>query len=452
MRDAVLILITFALSFMAIRRPVIGMLAFVGYGLLAPQSLTWGVAKTIPHSLILAACTIIGYVFAREARKFPFERESILILLLWCLFGLSTMFALEQDAAFRQWILVTKILFMVLLSTSLIKEEKTLHALFRVIGLALGFYALKGGLWFIRTGGEGTVEAPEGSFLSANNSLGVALVMNLPILYFLAKAEDQVWLRRLFQLLFWLSYPAIAGTYSRGAWLGAAAVSALLFLKVKRKVLLIGSAVVLFVVASPWLAPIGSDRLQQRAGTFQNVQEENSAQQRLDSWLYCFRAGLENPVFGGGFDYHSRATIEKYNPQMLERWEGKVWSCHSSWFTLWSEHGIPAFLVWILLIMSALASIRSLKIKLRQIPASSVLHHWPSLIQISVAGYFVSASFVDFSYFDLLYQIIAAIIILKVIIDRKLAESQGEVSSPAPNQPSEFKYASLAPVRNEVIQ
>ena len=120
MRDAVLILITLALSFMAIRRPMIGMLAFVGYGLIAPQALTWGVAKTIPHSMILTACTIIGYVFTREEKRLPFERETILIIVLWCLFGLTTLFAIEQNAAFGQWILVTKILFMVLLSTSLI--------------------------------------------------------------------------------------------------------------------------------------------------------------------------------------------------------------------------------------------------------------------------------------------------------------------------------------------
>ena len=447
MRDAILILITLALSFMAIRRPVVGILAFIGYGLLAPHVFAWGVARVIPHSLILAACTMVGYVFNREEKRLPFERETILIIVLWCLFGLSTLFAIEQNAAFEQWILVTKILFMVLLSTALIKKEETLHTLFQVIGLALGFYALKGGFWFIRSGGEGTVEAPEGSFLSSNNSLGVALVMNVPILYFLAKAEAQPWLRRLFQLLLWMSYPAILGTYSRGAWLGLAAVSALLFLQFKHKFLLIASAVVLFVVASPWLANIGSDRLQQRAETLQNVQQENSAQQRLDSWTYCFNVGLENPVFGGGFDFHSKETIEKYNPEMFERWGGKVWSCHSSWFTLWSEHGIPAFLIWVLLIVSALMSVRSLKIKLRQIPASSKLHYWPPLIQFSLVGYLVSASFVDFAYFDLLYQIIAAIVMVRIVLERRLTETEvrEEAGCSAPSQPSVRKYAHMPP-------
>lgn len=420
MRDVVLILLTLTLSFMAIRRPVVGMLAFVGYGLLSPHVFTWGIARSMPHSLILAVCTIIGVMFNREAKTIPLEKETILLVLLWALFGVSTVFAIEQEAASRQYLLVTKILFMVLLSTTLIRSEENLHALFRVIGLALGVYAIKGGVWFFRTGGEGTVEAPEGGFLSANNSLGVALVMNLAFLYYLVKAEDNPWLRRLFQLMFWLSYPAILGTYSRGAWLGAGAVSVLLFLRVKHKFALIAASVVLFVVISPWFSGMGSERLQQRAGTLQNMEAENSAQQRLDSWTYCFRVGLQSPVFGGGFDFHSRSTIEKYYPEILDRWEGKVWSCHSSWFTLWSEHGIPGFLVWLALLMSSLATVKSLKYKLRTVPKDSNLHLWPALLQGSIVGYLVSATFVDFAYFDLFFQIVAAIVILSGILNRKL--------------------------------
>lgn len=430
MRDVVLILLTLGLSFMAIRRPVVGMLAFVGYGLLSPHVFTWGIARSMPHSLILAVCTIIGVMFNREAKTIPLERETLLLILLWALFGVSTVFAIEQEAAFRQYILITKILFMVLLSTTLIRSEENLHTLFRVIGLALGVYAVKGGFWFFRTGGEGTVEAPEGGFLSANNSLGVALVMNLAFLYYLVKAEDNPWLRRLFQLMFWLSYPAILGTYSRGAWLGAGAVSVLLFLRVRHKFVLIASSVVLFVVVSPWLAGMGLERLQQRAGTLQNVQSENSAQQRLDCWTYCFRVGLESPVFGGGFDFHSRSTIEKYYPEILERWEGKVWSCHSSWFTLWSEHGIPGFLVWLALLLSSLATIKSLKYKLREVPKDSKLHLWPALLRCSIVGYLVSATFVDFAYFDLFFQIIAAIVILSGILNHTLRTIRGGGDGP----------------------
>lgn len=446
MRDAVLILITLSLSLRALHRPVVGMLAFVAYGLVAPHAFTWSLARSIPHSMILAVCTVIGCLFNREARTIPFERETVLVLVLWIWFGFSTVFAIEPDAAFRQWILVTKIFFMTLLSTALVRSEETLHGLFRVIGLALGFYAIKGALWFIRTGGEGIVEAPEGGFLSANNSLGVALVMNIPILYFLAKAEDKPWLRRLFYVMFGLSYPAVAGTYSRGAWLGAAAVSALLFLNIRHKFLLIASAVVIFIVASPWLGSVTSERLHQRVGTLQNVQAENSAQQRLDSWTYCFRVGIANPIFGGGFDFHSRSTIEKYNPEMLERWEGKVWSCHSSWFTLWSEHGIPAFLIWTVLIMSALASIRSLRHQLHRIPPSSKLHLWPSLLQVSIVGYLVSSSFVDFSYFDLFYQLIAAIVILKTIVDARITAVLKGADHQRSSEPTAVQRPSLAPL------
>jgi O-antigen ligase len=156
----------------------------------------------------------------------------------------------------------------------------------------------------------------------------------------------------------------------------------------------------------------------QRVSTLQSVEQENSAQQRLDSWAYCFQVGWENPVFGGGFDFYSQATIEKYNPKMLERWVGKIWSCHSSWFTVWSEHGIPAFTLWMVIIVSTFASVKSIKRKLRKISssASSKLRYWPPMIEISMVGYVVSASFVDFAYFDLFYQLIAATVIMRFIL------------------------------------
>lgn len=447
MRDAILIIATVVLSFLALRRPIVGMFGFIGYGLLAPHTLAWGLARTIPHSMILALCTILGYFFSRDRKAFPVERETVLIFGLWCWFGLSTVFAIESKAALLQLILMSKILLMVILSTVLVRSEEELHTLFRVIGLALGFYALKGGLWFIRTGGGGMVEAPEGSFLSANNSLGVALVMNVPILYFLARAEERVWLRRLFHGLFWLSYLAILGTYSRGAWLGLAAVTGLIFLKVRYKVLLITLGVGMFIVISPWVSGLVSDRLQQRAETLTNMQQENSTQQRLDSWTYCFRVGANNPVFGGGFDFHSRSTIQKYYPEILDRWEGKVWSCHSSWLTVWSEHGMLGFLLFILLLLSVFASLRRIRNRLRQNPGLSTLRHWLPMLQFSLVGYLVSATFVDFAYFDLLYQLIAGVTVLTILVDRRLTLEDGRVLRGDADQSEEAVGGSVAPAQ-----
>ena len=45
MRDALLLVITFVCSVVALRRPFVGLLAFVFYGLFGPQTWTWFIAR-----------------------------------------------------------------------------------------------------------------------------------------------------------------------------------------------------------------------------------------------------------------------------------------------------------------------------------------------------------------------------------------------------------------------
>jgi len=53
----------------------------------------------------------------------------------------------------------------------------------------------------------------------------LALVMNIPLLYYLLKTETITWLRWLIKAMLLFSFPAVVCTYSRGAWLGLAMVT-----------------------------------------------------------------------------------------------------------------------------------------------------------------------------------------------------------------------------------
>ena len=73
---------------------ILGCSVFIWLGFFNPQSMTWG---STPHSLIMAFATIAGYFFSSEPKRFPFQRESILLLLLWIVFGMTTAFAIYPD-------------------------------------------------------------------------------------------------------------------------------------------------------------------------------------------------------------------------------------------------------------------------------------------------------------------------------------------------------------------
>src|SRR5262249_41193578 len=147
------------------------------------------------------------------------------LLGLWAWFTITSLFALYPIDAWWQWNRVSKILLMVFVSLTLIRDRRKLRALFFVIAVSIGYYGLRGGIFAIRTGGQSMVEgAPGQSFLSSNTSIALALNMALPLLLVLAREEQRRWLRALLYASFFLSIIAVLFTYSRGGLLGLLAV------------------------------------------------------------------------------------------------------------------------------------------------------------------------------------------------------------------------------------
>jgi len=419
-RDILLLAITIVCSVIALRRPFVGVLAFVFYGLFAPQNWVWSIARSLPHSQIIGICTILGFFLSSERKSLPMQRESILMALLWAFFGFTTLFAVEQQIAFEKFLLVSKILLMVFLSTSIVNNQERIHLLLRVMALSIGLYGLKGALFFLRTGGEGLVGAPEGSFLAGNNAIGIALVMNLPLLFYLVKTESKVWLRRLFKVMLIASYPAILGTFSRGAWGAAMIVTLLLFWDTKRKAMLLSTGAVLAALTMTLfpsaLSSIISERVVKRYETLENIEADNSSQARLWSWEFCKRVGLENPVVGAGFGYYSEIAYAKYYPEMLSRFPGKHWSCHSSWFQVLGEHGVVGFSLWFGLLISSFMSLRQIRLYGRAFPEMGWVVQLSQGLQTSLVGFMIGGAFLDFAYFDGYYQLVAVIVVIKEII------------------------------------
>lgn len=423
MRDALLLLTTLVVSLKSLASPVFGILAYICYGLLAPQGFTWYFARTFPHSFVIGLCTIFSYITWQEKKKIPFLRETIMLAALWVLFGISTVFAIEPEWAQTKFIFLSKIFLMVFLSMLILQTPERMQMLARVIALSLGFYAVKGAVFFIGTGGTGMVQAPEGSFLTANNSLGAALAMNAPLLFYLLRTETHVWLRRLVMAMLVCTYPAVIGTFSRGAWLALGAATALMIMKSKHKVAIVASAALLGVLVLIWFPQIVSDRVASRANTLQNYEEDASAQSRFWNWEFCRRVGAAHPLLGAGFNYYSLKAYGIYYPEFLERWPGEQWSCHSTWLTIWGEHGIPAFLIWVGLIPSCWLSLMKIRAYGLANSESLWMVHWVSAVRASMIAFFIAGTFVDFAYFDLYYELIGTVVILKVIVSNKQSES-----------------------------
>lgn len=434
MRDGLVMLISLVCCAAGLRRPAHGMLAFVGFAILAPHGFTWSLARTFPHSLAIAVCTLIGFALHGGDRRIPLHRETFLLAIAWVWFCASTIFAVEQDLALEKLLLISKILFMVFLSMAVLNSREQLQNLARVIGLSIGLLAVRGVIFFVRMGGSETVEGPAEGILFANNSIGLAMAMNVPLLIYLLRTETNKWLILAARIMLVATYPAVIGTFSRGAWLALGAVTFLLILRSKHRFLIVGVGAVALMMGSALFPLVASDRLSERANTFQDIENDNSAQQRFGSWEFCAKVGLQNPVVGAGIDYYSLKMYETYSPEYAERWNlkrwgGRAWSCHSMWFTILGEHGVLAFMVWVGLLVSCMSSLGAVKRYGVSGQEGLWMVPWADMLRISFVGYAVAGTFLDFAYFDIYYQLIAAVIILKEQMQRQRSDQRAEVSN-----------------------
>jgi probable O-glycosylation ligase (exosortase A-associated) len=439
MRDLLLMAITAVLATASVANPFVGMLSYTGYSLLGPHSQTWSIARTFPHVQLIAMATMLGFLFSTRKRALPQGREVVLLIGLMIVFLLSTLFGLEPERAREDLVRMVKIVVMVLLSTLIIDTPRRLHLLLQVMSLSLGIYAVKVGLFFVRTGGTGMVFGPEETFLEANNAIGVALAMNVAFLVYLARLEPRPWLARAMRLMALLSYPAVIGTASRGAWLGLALVTLLLVLRgaVSRTRTLAG--VLVLVVLASALSFSAPENVVDRYDRLVNYNEDRSAVSRFWNWEFCATVGSRRPALGAGFSFYSLDAYARYMPQFLEEWPGKVWSCHNMFLSVFAEHGVTGFLIWVGLLLSCLRAAGRMR-KHRGAPDERWVPVYGEMIEAALLGYMLMGMFLDFAYFEVYYQLVGIVIIARGVIKRP---HESPVARPAVATPAPFSIRAL---------
>src|SRR5262249_24085532 len=207
--------------------------------------LSWSFARSMPVAKLSGIGVLIGIVLQRCGDTRPLrQRENVLMVVLFVLFTLSSLFAFYPDRAWPKWQEVSKIILMALVTSTMLTDRKRLRYFLLVVALSLGFYGARGGIFTLLTGGNYRVWGPGGdsssSIIGANNALGVALNMCLPMLWYLSKDQQSVWLKGTLLLWFFLTIPAIMFTYSRASALALGVVLIGIILKEKKKGLAIG--------------------------------------------------------------------------------------------------------------------------------------------------------------------------------------------------------------------
>jgi probable O-glycosylation ligase (exosortase A-associated) len=411
MRDYLVMGIIFGSLPFCFFKPFFGILVWSWISYMNPHRLAWSLFR-FQAAQYVAIPTLLGLFFTKDRQKLPLERETVLMLLLWIFFTFTTFYALYPSDAWRQWDKVSKIFLITFVTLVLCTNRQKLRYLFLTIAFSLGFYGFKGGIFSIATGGAYKIWGPERTFIGGNNEIALALLMTVPILYFLGREEKNKLLRIVLLAACFLSVISIVFTYSRGGFLGLVAVGGFFLLKAKK----IFQGAIISLAAAGVALSFAPEEWFNRMQSIQNYEEDMSATMRLTAWSCAWNLVLDRPFTGGGFEtFGGKSEVyAKYAPDAI-----KPTDIHSIYFEILGEHGFVAFGLFIALFISSFLSLRKLKRTSKDIPSLQWVGNYCDMLELSLLGYMVCGVFLGLAYFDLVYHLIASVILLKVLARRE---------------------------------
>lgn len=435
MRDLLLLLIIAISIPISFFRPYYGILIWTWITFFNPHRFMWGFMYNFPVALVIAVPTLIGCLFTSSINKRFLKWETLLLIVLWIWFCVTYLHAMQVplfqehlDDAKREMIRVSKVLLITFTMILLVTSQKKFKNLVIVTAMSFGVLAIKGAIFGFRTGGESRVWGPPDSFIADNNSFGLAVNMSLPMLFFLARDEQRRFYRWLYYLAFACGVLSVVLTYSRGGLLGLAAVLFAITMRSRYKVL----SGFLAAVAILAVLTFASPQWMERMGGLARGDVDNSGRQRLVAWQTSWNFAMDYPITGGSFNALPNVSLfQRYQSEPLPL--GYLSTApHSIYFQMLEEQGFVGLGIYFVLVGSCWVSLAGLRRKAQRSPSTRWIVSYALMIQVSLLGFLVSGAFLGLANFDLFYQLVAMVVLLKM-----LYHADAPVAAPAPVEDSE---------------
>jgi len=417
MRDMLVTAIVVAsLPIILVWRPHVGALMWVWISMMNPHRLSYGFAFDFPFALIIAITTLIALVFTRQRRPLPLTPITGMLLAFVAWMSFTSLYALQPvNVVFDSWLIVIKTQVMVLATLMLIRGRAQIDQLIWAIVISVGYYGVKGGIWTVLSGGANRVWGPTGTYIEGNNELALALVMLLPLMYYLAQTTSRRWVKYGLWFAMVACAFSILGSQSRGALLAIGAVALVIGFKSDRPVIVTALVVVAMAGAVAFMPDSWSDRM----STIETFDQDASAMSRIQTWKTIWAMVQDHPVVGAGFELSNPVLYQLYSPDPTMR----QYSAHSIYFQALGEHGfvglgiylILGFVVWRR--SSRIASLAAGRPGLEWLPLLM------RMVQVSLLGFAVGGAFLGLLHYDLPYYLAALVVLAEVTMREYQADT-----------------------------
>ena len=401
MRDIAITLIIFGLLTLVPNRPWIGVMLWLWVSVMSPQRFAFGFAYSFPFAAVIAIVTLLAMFKSRKQVDLPINATTVLFFLFPLWMSVTSVFALEPTQVFDRWNGIMKIFLFLLVASSLVNSRKHVDWMIWVIVVSIGFFGVKGGIFTIMTGGSHKVwGAPGNGPYSDNNAISVALVMTIPLMFYLRSVVPSKWIKLGLLGAAGLSAMAVLGSQSRGAFLAVSVMLLFLWLKSRAK---LGFAIVL-VALLPVAVGFMPDSWTSRMKSIETYEQDSSAMGRINAWYMAFNLANDRPIVGGGFEVWGARAFAKYAPDPTD-----VRAAHSNYFQILGEHGYVGLALYLaILIVGWRTGSRVISIS-RMKPEHAWAVNLAKAVQVSLIGYAVGGAFVNIGYWEIQYYEIIAL-------------------------------------------
>ncbi len=403
-----------------LRRPFLWVLAFAYIDILVPQKISWGFLTVLPVSLMAFVLAFAGWIMIDDKRESRFTMRQGLIVLLLVYCGMTTMFADFPEPAAEKWAWVWKALLFALFLPLTLRTRLRIEATALVMVLSVGAILISGGVKTLAGGGGyGTLRTlvAENAGIYEGSTLSTVAIAIIPLIWWLAR-HGTIFPRGKLTVLFAVALTFAAGlipigTQTRTGLLCLALLAVLALRNVRRRLLFIGGAAVLAMVAVPFLP----ESYTKRMSTIENHKSDQSASIRVAVWNWTLDYVKDKP-FGGGFDAYrgNQVKVEltettgsgnNTSTDVTDAFD-KARAYHSSYFEMLGEQGWPGLVLWLwiqLLGLWQMERIRA-KWKKRTEPGQTWQAPLANALQQAQLVYLVGSLFVGIAFQPFIFMVI----------------------------------------------
>ena len=433
MRDILLLGFIVLLCLSMFKKPFYGVLAWCWVSYMLPHKLTWGFMNHFPVAQVVAISFVVSLLFYKESKKIAWTAP----IGWWVAFNLSMILSFlvgpkDYDAVpfFTQ---VMKVQIFTFLIYIMLNSRKRVEQTLWVICLSVGFYGVKGGIFAIVTGGANRVWGPSTGYFSGNNELGLALLMVVPLMYYLGQTLTSKWLKYGMFTTIFLCLMAVLGTQSRGALVAILTVGGFFWLKSNRKFLTMCLLIFMLPIGYSFMP----DSWHERMSTIVASDEESydgSIQGRFNAWRMATNLASDH-ILGGGFDAFNPMNFNLYAPRPDD-----IHDAHSIYFKVIGLQGFPGFFIFMAMWISAWRLANAVQKLVKEHQDLLWADQLSRMLQLSFIAYASGGAFLGLSYFDLPYHMLISVSAIYVIVKRELKDKE-------PKKPPQGFYAKQAMYR-----